>query len=109
MENLFTISIVRHAFGELGAQTMAVEALVNRASDLHMNGEPYLAEACAAKLLAGRLANSVTSKCIDLVGGIGFTEDILLAKLYRDCKIGTIYEGTDNIQLETIGKVPLHE
>ena len=106
-KTLYEFQSVRHQFSELRAQTAAIEALVEKSARLYENGQPFLVEACSAKLLAGRLAQHVTSKCIDLVGGIGFTEDILLAKLYRDCKVGTIYEGTDNIQLETIGKQEL--
>lgn len=45
-----------------------------------------------------------TSKCIDWVGGVGFTKDFPQEKFYRDCKVGTIYEGTSNIQLNTIAK-----
>ena len=82
----------------------ATEALVESAVTRMENGEPYLVEASSAKYLAARMAQTTTSKCIDLVGGIGFTEDLRLAKLYRDCKVGTIYEGTENIQLETIAK-----
>ena len=101
---LYQFQSVRHQFSELQAETCAIDALVFESARKYENNEPYLIEACSAKLLAGRLAQRVTSKCIDLVGGVGFTEDLPLAKLYRDSKIGTIYEGTDNIQLETISK-----
>ena len=103
-QSLYEFQSVRHQFAELQADTAAVEALVFDAARKYEDGDSYLVQACAAKLHAGRLAQNVTSKCIDLVGGIGFTEDFPLAKLYRDSKIGSIYEGTDNIQLETIAK-----
>lgn len=45
-----------------------------------------------------------TSHCIDWMGGVGFTSDFPQEKFYRDCKVGTIYEGTTNIQLNTIAK-----
>lgn len=50
------------------------------------------------------MAQHVSSKCIDWMGGVGFTTDLLHEKFYRDSKIGTIYEGTSNIQLNTIAK-----
>lgn len=50
------------------------------------------------------LAQTVTRKCIDWLGGVGFTTSFLQEKFYRDCKVGTIYEGTSNIQLSTIAK-----
>lgn len=57
-----------------------------------------------AKLYASEIAQQVTSKCIDIMGGVGFTKDFPMEKFYRDSKIGTIYEGTSNIQLNTIAK-----
>jgi short/branched chain acyl-CoA dehydrogenase len=50
------------------------------------------------------MALIATAKCIDWMGGVGFTKDFPQEKFYRDCKIGTIYEGTSNIQLSTIAK-----
>ena len=50
------------------------------------------------------VATETTSKCIEWMGGVGFTKDYPQEKFYRDCKIGTIYEGTTNIQLNTIAK-----
>ena len=50
------------------------------------------------------MAQVAATKCIDWMGGVGFTRDYPLEKLYRDCKIGSIYEGTTNMQLSTIAK-----
>ena len=50
------------------------------------------------------MATKVTSKCIDWMGGVGYTEDYIQEKFFRDGKVGTIYEGTSNIQLNTIAK-----
>ena len=58
-----------------------------------------------AKLIASQVAERVASKCIELLGGVGFTKDLGVEKFYRDAKIGTIYEGTSNIQLNTIAKL----
>ena len=57
-----------------------------------------------AKLYASEMAQRVTSKCIDMMGGVGFTTDFPQEKFFRDAKIGTIYEGTSNMQLSTIAK-----
>jgi alkylation response protein AidB-like acyl-CoA dehydrogenase len=57
-----------------------------------------------AKLFASEAAQRVTSTCIDLHGGYGFTKEYPVEKLYRDAKIGTIYEGTSNMQKQTIAK-----
>ena len=57
-----------------------------------------------AKLRATEVAQAVASQCIDWLGGVGFTRGLPAEKFYRDSKIGTIYEGTSNIQLLTIAK-----
>jgi alkylation response protein AidB-like acyl-CoA dehydrogenase len=67
-------------------------------------GDKYVTEAAMAKYYASEMAGRVTSKAIDVLGGVGFTKDYPVEKLYRDAKIGTIYEGTSNIQLQTIAK-----
>lgn len=60
-----------------------------------------------AKLFASQVAQRVSSQAIDLFGGYGFTREYPVEKLYRDSKIGTIYEGTTNMQLQTIAKYML--
>lgn len=55
--------------------------------------------------MISEVAANTTSKCVDWMGGVGFTKDFPQEKYYRDCKIGTIYEGTSNIQLNTIAKM----
>jgi len=68
---------------------------------------PALVLAAMAKLLSSRMAQKVTSLCVDLYGGYGFTKEYPVEKFYRDSKIGTIYEGTTHMQLQTIAKVLL--
>jgi alkylation response protein AidB-like acyl-CoA dehydrogenase len=60
-----------------------------------------------AKLFSSEAAQHITSLCIDLHGGYGFTTEYPVEKFYRDSKIGTIYEGTSNMQLQTIAKALL--
>ena len=65
---------------------------------------PFVTEAAMAKYLASQMAEKVASKAIEVFGGVGITKDYPVEKLYRDAKIGRIYEGTSNIQLVTIAK-----
>ena len=60
-----------------------------------------------AKLFSSESAQRVASTCIDLHGGYGFTKEYPIEKYYRDAKIGTIYEGTSNMQKQTIAKMLL--
>ena len=57
-----------------------------------------------AKYYASEVAANTTTKCVEWLGGVGFTKDYPIEKYYRDCKVGAIYEGTSNIQLNTIAK-----
>ncbi len=67
-------------------------------------GLPFLKEAAMTKYFVSQVAERVASKCVELHGGYGFVKDYPVEKLYRDAKIGTIYEGTSNMQLATIAK-----
>jgi alkylation response protein AidB-like acyl-CoA dehydrogenase len=58
-----------------------------------------------AKLYSSQVAEKTASKCIEWLGGVGFTKELPIEKFFRDCKIGSIYEGTSNIQLSTIAKL----
>ena len=80
---------------------------VYNAARLRDTGEDFLVPAAMAKLHSSRMAQKVTSLCIDLFGGYGFTREYPVEKFFRDSKIGTIYEGTTNMQLQTIAKVLL--
>ena len=64
-------------------------------------------EGAMAKLFASQVCERVTSRCVELFGGYGYTTDYPVEKFYRDAKIGTIYEGTSNMQLQTIAKAVL--
>ena len=69
-----------------------------------ITSKDFIKEAAMAKLFASEVAESTASQAIDWMGGVGFTKDYTVEKFYRDAKIGSIYEGTSNIQLETIAK-----
>lgn len=82
---------------------------VKQASDAAIAaGEPtkgFVAEAAMAKLLASQVAQKVSGSAIEWMGGMGFVREGLAEKFWRDSKIGAIYEGTSNIQLQTIAKL----
>eukprot|EP00501_MAST-03F_sp_TOSAG23-6_P000676 GSMAST32.ASY1.ANO1.703.1 assembled CDS len=79
--------------------------LVYNAARLKEQGLPFVKEAAMAKLYCAEVGERTASACIELVGGVGFTKDLPLEKYYRDSKVGSIYEGTANIQLATIAKL----
>ena len=92
---------------ELARMATEVEAarlLVYNAARLKDSGEKFLHQAAMAKYYASEMAVRVTAKAVDVFGGVGYTKDYPVEKLYRDAKIGTIYEGTSNIQLQTIAR-----
>jgi short/branched chain acyl-CoA dehydrogenase len=96
---------MEHQYAEIATEIESARLLTYNAARLKESGEPFIKEAAMAKLVASRVAEKTTSKCIEWMGGIGFTRDLLIEKYYRDCKIGSIYEGTSNIQLQTIAKI----
>jgi alkylation response protein AidB-like acyl-CoA dehydrogenase len=79
--------------------------LVYNAARLKDTGHDIAREGAMAKLLSSQIAERVTSLCVELHGGYGYTKDYPVEKFYRDAKIGTIYEGTSNMQLQTIAKM----
>src|SRR5690606_7358093 len=93
---------VQFQLAEMRTDLEAARLLVYNAARLKDAGEPFLEEAAMAKLFASRVAQNIASQAIDLFGGYGFTREYPVEKLYRDSKIGTIYEGTTNMQLQTI-------
>lgn len=78
--------------------------LLYNAARLKENNLPFTKEAAMAKLKASQVAEMISSRAVEWMGGIGFTRDEIVEKYYRDAKIGAIYEGTSNIQLQTIAK-----
>ena len=82
----------------------AARLLVYNAARLRDAGQPFLQEAAMCKLFASEVAERVTSLAVNLFGGNGFVKDYPVEKLFRDAKIGQIYEGTSNLQLQTIAK-----
>jgi butyryl-CoA dehydrogenase/short/branched chain acyl-CoA dehydrogenase len=95
---------VRFDLAKMAIQVEAARLLVYNAARLRDAGLPFLTEAAMAKYYSSEIAEQVASKAIEVHGGVGITRDYPVEKLYRDAKIGRIYEGTSNIQLVTIAK-----
>lgn len=95
---------VQFQVAEMATELEAARLLVYNAARLKDAGHPFLKEAAMAKLQASNVAEKLSSMAVDLLGGVGFTKEYGAEKLYRDAKIGKIYEGTSNMQLLTIAK-----
>lgn len=78
--------------------------MVYNAARLKDSGHDIAQVGAMAKLLSSQVCERVTSLAVELFGGYGYTKDYPVEKFYRDAKIGTIYEGTSNMQLQTIAK-----
>jgi alkylation response protein AidB-like acyl-CoA dehydrogenase len=95
---------VQHQVARAATDLEAARLLVYNAARLRDARLPFLTEAAMCKLFASEVAERVASLAVNLYGGYGFVKDYPVEKLYRDAKIGQIYEGTSNLQLQTIAK-----
>ncbi len=98
---------VQFQLAEMRTLLETVRLMVYNAARLKDAGQPFVKEAAMAKLHASRAAEKICSVAVDLFGGNGFTREYPIEKFYRDAKIGQIYEGTSNMQLQTIAKLEL--
>jgi len=95
---------VQHQLARAATDVHAARLTMYEAARLREAGRPFLAEAAMCKLYCSEVAERVASLAVNLFGGYGFVKDYPVEKLYRDAKIGQIYEGTSNLQLQTIAK-----
>jgi len=95
---------VQFQLAVMATELEAARLLVYNGARLRDAGRPFLAEAAMAKYHSSEVAEKIASRSIEIHGGVGITKDCPVEKLYRDAKIGRIYEGTSNIQLMTIAK-----
>jgi butyryl-CoA dehydrogenase/short/branched chain acyl-CoA dehydrogenase len=100
---------VQFQIADCATELEAARLMVYNAARLRDAGRPFLVEAAMAKLFSSNVAERVTSQVIELYGGYGYTKDFPAEKYWRDSKIGKIYEGTSNLQLQTIAKYLLAE
>ncbi|MBT4760936.1 MAG: acyl-CoA dehydrogenase [Bdellovibrionaceae bacterium] len=98
---------VQFQLAEMRTSIEAARLMVYNAARLKDNGQDFIKEAAMAKLYASQVAEKVSSTAVDLYGGNGFSKEYPVEKFYRDAKIGGIYEGTSNMQLQTIAKMEL--
>lgn len=95
---------VQFQIAQCATELEAARLLVYNAARLRDAHQPFLVEAAMAKLFSSQVAERVTSQAIEHYGGYGCTKDFPVEKYWRDAKIGAIYEGTSNLQLQTIAK-----
>ncbi|KAI8319798.1 acyl-CoA dehydrogenase NM domain-like protein [Martensiomyces pterosporus] len=95
---------MQHQYAQVAVEIEAARLLTYNAARLKEEGKPFVKEAAMAKLYASQVAEKASSKAVEWLGGVGFTREFPVEKFFRDCKIGAIYEGTSNIQLQTIAK-----
>ena len=96
-------------YAQLAAEMKTVRLLTYNAARKKDAGDPYKREAAMAKLRGSQVAEKVASQCLEFFGGVGFTKEYPAEKYFRDAKIGSIYEGTTNMQLQTIADMVLEE
>ena len=100
---------VQFQLAQAATELEAARLMVYNAARLKDAGENFVTQAAMAKLFSSQVAEHITSQVVELYGGYGYTKDYPAEKYYRDAKIGKIYEGTSNMQLQTIAKLLLGE
>jgi short-chain 2-methylacyl-CoA dehydrogenase len=95
---------MQHQYAQIATEIHAAELMTYNACRRKESGLSFIKEASMAKLYSSQVAEKAASKAIEWLGGVGFTQDYMAEKFFRDCKVGSIYEGTSNIQLQTIAK-----
>ena len=98
---------VQFQLAQMATELEAARLMVYNAARLKDAGQPFAQQAAMAKLFSSQVAERTTSNCLELFGGYGYSKEYPAEKYYRDAKIGTIYEGTSNMQLQTIAKTLL--
>ncbi|MBX7172509.1 MAG: acyl-CoA dehydrogenase [Pyrinomonadaceae bacterium] len=104
-QKLNNFQVVQFQLAEMAVEIEAARLMTYNAARLKDAGKSFLKEAAIAKLYTSRVAEKVSSKAIELYGGYGYVKDYPVEKYWRDSKIGAIYEGTSNMQLQTIAKL----
>jgi len=98
---------IQFQLAQMATEIEAARMMVYNAARMKDAGMNFVKEAAMTKLFASQVAERVSSLAVEILGGVGFTKDYPVEKYYRDAKIGKIYEGTSNMQLQTIAKLLL--
>jgi alkylation response protein AidB-like acyl-CoA dehydrogenase len=106
-KSLASFQGVQFQIGQMATDIEAARLMVYNAARLKDAGLEFVKEAAMAKHFASKVAEEVASLAVELHGGYGFIKEFPVEKFYRDAKIGKIYEGTTNMQLQTIAKMVL--
>ena len=96
---------MQHQLAQAYTEIAAARCLVYNAARKKEAGEDFVRDAAMAKLYASQVAGRVSGSAVEWMGGMGFVREGIAEKMFRDSKIGAIYEGTSNIQLTTIAKL----
>ena len=104
-QTLASFQGMQFQYARCAVEIETARLMVYNAARLKDAGLPFLKEAAMAKLHASDVAERVSSMAVEFLGGVGFTKDYPVEKFFRDAKIGKIYEGTSNMQLQTIAKI----
>ncbi|KAJ5126774.1 Acyl-CoA dehydrogenase N-terminal [Penicillium atrosanguineum] len=96
---------MQHQIAQAYTEIAAARALVYNAARKKEAGQDFVQDAAMAKLYASQVAGRVAGSAVEWMGGMGFVREGIAEKMFRDSKIGAIYEGTSNIQLQTIAKL----
>lgn len=99
-----TFQGMQHQLAQAYTEISAARALVYNAARKKEAGQEFVMDAAMAKLYASQVAGRVSGSAVEWMGGMGFVREGIAEKMFRDSKIGAIYEGTSNIQLQTIAK-----
>jgi butyryl-CoA dehydrogenase/short/branched chain acyl-CoA dehydrogenase len=106
-KSIASFQAVQFTLAEMAIEIEAARLMVYNAARMKDAGIPFVKEAAMAKYFVSQVAERVASQAVEIFGGYGFVKDYPVEKLYRDAKIGKIYEGTSNMQLATIAKLIL--
>ena len=100
---------IQFQLAEMATKIEAARLMVYNAARLKVAKQPFIKQAAMAKLFSSEVAEEVASLAVNLFGGYGYVKEFPVEKFFRDCKIGQIYEGTSNMQKQTIAKLLLAE
>ena len=95
---------IQFELARMATDVETARLLVYNSARLRESGASFLTQAAMAKYYSSQIAETVASRAVEVLGGVGFTKDYPVEKLYRDSKIGRIYEGTSHMQMLTIAK-----
>jgi butyryl-CoA dehydrogenase/short/branched chain acyl-CoA dehydrogenase len=103
-KTLSSFQAIQFQLAEMATELEAARLMVYNAARLKMAEKHFIKEAAMAKYYSSVAAERITSQCLEIFGGYGYTREYPIEKYFRDAKIGKIYEGTSNMQLQTIAK-----